>query len=517
MPPPPGPFAAAALAREGAAADFRQGDPLIAASYFYWYDAESKAHVVDADGSDALTDHPPTLQGFSYKNAAWHRRELEDMIAAGIDAALPVYWGDPASGQPWSDLGLPPLIAAREQLLRQGKKPPAIGMFYDTSTLRHNGRGCHVDLRTAAGRLWFYGTIRNFFSLIPPQHRARIDGKPLVFLYAPSFAQGIDEDLFPAVRTMFREQFASDLFLVKMLGWPGQADSQYMWGGALRPQFWETAALGPGYDHSAVPGRTPLVRDREDGRFYARAWETLLTQHPARRPWLVHLETWNELHEGTEICHTREYGRKYIELTRRFADLFHAGRSMEARGVPAPGIAWATPDAGQGIKLVPQPDGDGDAAVRKIADRNAWNTVATRRSPRNRYLYFDVNDDIPWAPDESVEATVEYFDAGPAEFRFEYDSSDPQLSGIQQAFRLGHRQPMAGGRAWRETTFVVPHVRFMGRSNGADFRLACSDADLAVGRVALRRLPRWPNRQAQALTSLCSTQAIFSGLGPAKK
>jgi len=54
--------------------------------------------------------------------------------------------------------------------------------------------------------------------------------------------------------------------------------------------------------------------------------------NPATRPWLVHLETRNEFHEGTEICETREYGRQYIELTRRFADLFHAGKQLDASG-----------------------------------------------------------------------------------------------------------------------------------------------------------------------------------------
>jgi hypothetical protein len=33
------------------------------------------------------------------------------------------------------------------------------------------------------------------------------------------------------------------------------------------------------------------------------------------------VETWNELHEGTEICETRELGRKYIELTREYVDI----------------------------------------------------------------------------------------------------------------------------------------------------------------------------------------------------
>ena len=115
-----------------------------------------------------------------------------------------------------------------------------------------------VDLTTGAGRLWFYGSIRNFFSHIPPRHRATIDGRPLVFLYTAAFAKDVDEGLFPAVREMFRRDFGTDLFVVKMRGWPGVADSEYQWGAALRPQLLDTAGIGPGYDHSAVPGRAPL-------------------------------------------------------------------------------------------------------------------------------------------------------------------------------------------------------------------------------------------------------------------
>ena len=59
------------------------GDRIVGTYYFYWYDAASKVHVIDGDGTDALTTHPPTLDDFSYKSVKWHRRQLEDMIAAG--------------------------------------------------------------------------------------------------------------------------------------------------------------------------------------------------------------------------------------------------------------------------------------------------------------------------------------------------------------------------------------------------------------------------------------------------
>ena len=148
LPQPPGPHVAPPAEAVGTTGAFRAGQPVVATTYFYWYDAPSRAHVIDHDGTDALTDHPPSLEGFSYKNTDWHQRQLEEMMAAGIDVLLPVYWGDPLGGHAWSDEGLPPLVAARHRLLKAGDRPPAIGMFYDTSTLRHNAGGYHVDLTT---------------------------------------------------------------------------------------------------------------------------------------------------------------------------------------------------------------------------------------------------------------------------------------------------------------------------------------------------------------------------------
>jgi hypothetical protein len=490
LPPPPGKFVEAGP-QAAASPTFRSKSPLVATSYFYWYDAQSQAHVLNADGTDALTDHPPTLEGFSYNNVDWHAQQLADMIEAGIDVLLPVYWGTPLSQRQWSDEGLPKLVAARERLVSQGRNPPAIGMFYDTSTLQYNEGGYHVDLTTASGRLWFYGTVRNFWSQIPSQHRARIDGKPLVFLYASAFARRVDEQLFPAVQAMFQRDFGTDLFLVKMHGWPGKADSEYQWGGALAPQFLDTAGLGPGYDHTAVPGRTPLVRQREDGQFYRRAWQRLLTKEVASRPWLVHVETWNEFHEGTQICETREYGRQYIELTREFADLFHAGRKLDRSVLRSDRqTAAASPEKSDGLAIVPKPDGDGPVVEKTVDSRLAWSTVPNRHSPVSRYLYFDVDDAFLFDTDEPIELIVTYWDGGPAEFRVDYDSSDPSLAGLLQQFRASGSQAIAGTGQWKEARFVLNHARFAGRSNGADFRLAAVGKDLVIARVSLQLFPQ---------------------------
>jgi hypothetical protein len=83
---------------------------------------------------------------------------------------------------------------------------------------------------------------------------------------------------------------------------------------------------------------------------------------------------------------------------------------------------------------------------------------------------------------------VSYLDSGPAEFRVEYDSIDPKLEGLLQQFRPGPRQPIHGTGQWKEARFKLPHARFAGRSNVADFRLAAVRRDLVVCHVAVRTL-----------------------------
>ncbi len=483
---PPGPYATRVELSKPAGVVVKSGTPTIATTYFYWYDEASKSHIIDNDGTDALTEHPPTIEGLSYKNVDWHYDQLSDMIDAGIDVIMPVYWGGPFTSFPWSDEGLPPLVQARDKLLAEGKSPPAIGMFYDTSTLHANAHRYHVDLTKPAGHRWFYGTVRNFFSLIPEKHRVLIDGKPLVILYADAFAKDVDESLFPAVRQMFRDEFGGDIYLVKHQGWPGESDSIYSWGAAMAPKMLDTAAIGPGYDHSAVPGRTPLVRQRDSGQFYKFGWKLLLSKDPATRPWLLHIETWNEYHEGTQICETLEYGRQYIDMTRHFADRFHAGEQISTNEIRrGPDHVWATPDESHGVAQFA--GNDGPVVIKNVEGHPAWCSQKNASIINERYVYFDVDYRFLYDADDTVRVVIEFLDDGPKQFRIEYDSADPTVDDLEQMFRDSTVEKTDGSSTWKRVEFELPNARFAGRANGADFRLSCRDADLVVRRIEVTR------------------------------
>lgn len=491
--PPVGPFAPLTESAVAGVPTYTATNRLVLASYFYWYDVYNAEHVVNADGTDALTDHPATMTGFSYRSSAWHRTQLTDMAEAGIDVLLPVYWGEPSQRveglpvdqQSWSFSGLPPLVAARDQLVAQGRPAPRIGLFYDTSTLQFNAAGEQIDLTTDRGRQWFYESVRDFFSLIPPRHWAMIDGHPIVVLYSAAFAKRHDQTCIDELKTRFAAEFGGRTpYVIREISWSVRADQVYAWGGALGLKNPGVASLGPGYDHSAVPGRTPLVVPREDGAFLERNWLAFL-----RRPSsLVMIETWNEFHEGTDIANSREYGRKYIELNRRYVDLFKAGFQPPPQVGPYTGarlvaVELAATNRPAGLVQFEQADGlTRPGVLAGIPCR-----VTTTNAYGSRYLYLKIDDSFKWADPMRVDAVVDYFDAVRGTLRLEFDGSDPAAP-FQGAYTASTPVALSGSRTWRTAVFRLEGAHFQNAQNGgADLRLSVGPAEIGFRRVQILR------------------------------
>ena len=494
---PPGKFFPLQAKDHRIADSFKSGQPIVGTTYFYWYDIDTKTHIINRNGTDALTTHPADMNDISYKRVSWHKQQLKDMIAAGVDFLLPVFWGVPGKYDGWSFAGLPPLVEAHSILEKEGHRPPAVGLFYDTSILKWNrfrkgGANYHVDLATDFGKDWFYTAIRDFFSVIPPSKWARVDGKPIVFLYAAAFAKKQGPKQLEYVRSRFKKDFGSDLFLVKQPGWLGEADAMYSWGGAVSGPliYRQVAALGPGYDHSAVPGRAPLIVERRDGKTYAERWSKVLQLNPKHRPWMVHVETWNEWHEGTDIADSREYGRSYIVLTRRFADMWRTKTQLRVQ-VPYPDANSVTWGAGQpkGLELR-QSGGDGFWKAKKFGTVEAVVSDTNPHSDKSRYLYFNVDDAFAYELfGRTVLVSVTYRDAGCSSFRLEYDNANHQMGSFEGAFRPVGNIPVGRTGKWRTAKFTLPQCRLMNRCNGADFRIVILGGDLAlaISRVKLVR------------------------------
>jgi hypothetical protein len=317
---------------------FTAVQPLVTTYYFYWDDLTNPARR-EANRKY----HPVDQDHYTFLSAAFHQRQFADMQAAGIDFALPVYWGEPGHpgrsfnpvpGHDWSTEGIPPMVDALDALAAAGH-PFKIGMFYDTTIM------ANADLTTANGKAYFYVNVRDYFSKIPVRHWATIDGKPVVWLYDTQWVARFDQSSFDDLGARFAGDFGGVRpYVVREWQWyqskgiaPSQviqSDNMYGWGAALSGFNVDTrfgvAEVGPGFDTTGdCGGKTGddcLLVDRANGAYYTRQ----LTAALASGRKILAVETWNEFDEGTGIAETIEFGREYIDLTRKYADAFHGKR-----------------------------------------------------------------------------------------------------------------------------------------------------------------------------------------------
>ncbi len=516
------PIAPLPTARQLAAApSFDASQRIVATHYFYWYRWPDE-HFFDDDARQdvGIRQHFPDDSQVSYLSADWHLTQFRAMRDAGIDVALPVYWGSPGQyDKPdiaFSVRGLPAIVAALDRLAEQGR-PLRVGMFYDTSTLLaihatgDASRG-NVDLRTDEGRERFYVTIRDFFRLVPPRHWACIDGRPIVQLYVSVFAAGHDRRVLEHVYRRFAEDFHGRRpFVIAGPSWSfaSQADASVGWGAALHGPIGDgrVMQIGPGYDDAPVPNRSTPVRDRLGGAFYEASWLLALSEKPR----IVIIETWNEMHEGTAICPTLEDGRYYVELTRRWSDRFHAGRwpaagdwpdvmrrvlgGVHANPADRPfaslrSLRWAAgrdlQPVERGLRIVPVADG----RFRFVRRKGSPCVTTIRTHWDHRYLYVRVADSYYFDHRGTLWLRFEYLDEGTRPILVQYDSL-PGTGPVDGAYREAPRRiERTGSGQWKTAELTLPQARCANRQNGgADLRFVSPGSELAIRRIEVSKLP----------------------------
>jgi hypothetical protein len=334
----PGPYLGAGY-QDARVTSFGARQRLVTTYYFYWWDLTSL--TAQARSRRSWAQQPPDPAHYSFLSPDTHRQQFEDMQAAGIDFALPVYWGEPGHpgrawnptpGHFWSTEGIPPMVQALDQLAAAGR-PFKVGMFYDTTIM------ANADLTTPDGQDYFYVNVRDFFSRFPPQHWAAIGGKPVIWLYDTQWVSRFDQSSLDYLSEHFAQDFGGRRpFLVREWQWyrakavPTPAilhsDLLYAWGAAPSgfnpdPRF-GVAEVGPGfsntrYCHNGAAGNCFDV-SRESGAYYTGQLQAALRS----KRQILAAETWNEFSEGSDIAETVQYGRQYIDLTRTYADAFHA-------------------------------------------------------------------------------------------------------------------------------------------------------------------------------------------------
>jgi len=322
--------------------NFDPSQRLATTYYFYWHDLTDPAR--NARYVSRQFDSPPDLDHYSFLLPETHERQFNDMLDAGLDFVLPVYWGEP--GHPgrttsqtfphyWSTEGIPPMVQALDRLSAAGKHLQ-VGMFYDTTIL------ANADLTTPDGKEYFYINVRDFFSRIPTKYWAAIGGKPIVWLYDTLWISKFDQSSLDYLSDRFAKDFNGlRPYVVRETQWENskgvtplqkpRSDGLYGWGAApsgynADPKF-TVAEVGPGFRNTAYctggPAKNCFDIDRQNGAFYERQ----LQQAVAGPHNILAVETWNEFSEGTDVAETVQYERRYIQLTRQYADRFKTTRT----------------------------------------------------------------------------------------------------------------------------------------------------------------------------------------------
>jgi hypothetical protein len=205
---------------------------------------------------------------------------------------------------------------------------------------------------------------------------------------------------------------------------------------------------------------------------------------------MAHVETWNEWHEGTDVAHSREYGRSYIVLTGLFADMWRAKTNLRIGSgyAGANTVIWG-PGRPKGLSLR-QSSGDGVWKMKKFGDIEAIVSEPNTHLSKSRYLYFNVDDAFAYELfGQTVSVSVTYRDAGCTSFRMEYDSANSKMGLFEGAFRAVGDVSVGKTGKWKTAEFTLLQCRFMNRCNGTDFRIVVlgSDLALAVSKVELVR------------------------------
>ena len=300
--------------------------PTVFTYFYYWYDLPSGPH------SGALTDRPAESDA-SYRNVAWFKKQFADMTDAGVDVALADYWG---AAEPSSDTGVVNMAQAASEMRAAGARPPEIGMFVDTGLIGRWPKG-QRDLTDPENQSRFYSLVHTFFTLLPRDQWALVDGRPVLWMWASWFDISFDQSFFDYVSGRFRNDFGVRPYIVAESSWafamraghpadgskPIHIDNFYTWGAALngfRDAGTGVVSVGPGYDERKLdgPGRSGRFADRADGAFYERNFDAAIAS--GRR--LLVIETWNEFHEASDVADSVPYDRRYIDLTRQLVAKF---------------------------------------------------------------------------------------------------------------------------------------------------------------------------------------------------
>src|SRR5690606_32693766 len=185
---------------------------------------------------------------------------------------------------------------------------------------------------------------------------------------------------------------------------------------------------------------------------------------------------------------SREYGRQYIDLTRKYVDRFKNGWTPPPIDGPYRNAREVSVELGgnnqeRGLKQLEHDDGRTEPGMRAQTNCRVADT-----SRGGHYMYFAIDESFKSASGIAVDVEVAFFDEGAGSLSVDYDSNDVQAP-LDGAYpRAPDSVRLNGTNSWRTARFRLEGARFSNAQNGgADFRLAVEGKSLAVAKVRVVR------------------------------
>ncbi|MEM2998506.1 MAG: PKD domain-containing protein [Thermoproteota archaeon] len=239
----------------------------------------------------------------------------------------------------------------------------------------------------------------------------------------------------------------------------------------------------PGFDNREI-GEPGLFVDRGGGATYERFWCDALEMNAK----CVLITSWNELHEGTEIEPTREYGLVFLNMTRNYTSKLKQ-RSIEEPPLPSLNLSASFYRGSNELSIKLFNEGEGAAIAVRVQILLPTGIIArftdAYRQPSGSGVKVAVIPLLKSGEDYRLTLKVENVSGGTFTFQVTYYS----VTGLAYSMGFTNKPPIASFTYLPSIPTIRDVVNFYDASNDPDGSIVSWYWDFGDGNTSTDRNP----------------------------